>query len=66
MESVRAIEASLGTAEFSALFSLSFSTENLNAIQSVEMIVSGLVGCGWGYEQIKEFILAENLKLLVA
>lgn len=43
-----------------------FSTEDLNAIQSVEMIVSGLVGCGWGYEQIKEFILAKNLKLSVA
>lgn len=43
-----------------------FSVEELNAIQSVEMIISGLVNCGWGYEQIKEFILSQNLKLLAA
>lgn len=43
-----------------------FSAEELAAVQSVEMIVSGLVGCGWGYEQIKEFILNKNLKLLAA
>lgn len=43
-----------------------FSSEELYAVQSVEMIVSGLISCGWGYEQIKEFILAKNLKLSVA
>lgn len=43
-----------------------FSVEELNAVQSVEMIVSGLVNCGWGYEQIKDFVLNQNLKLLAA
>lgn len=43
-----------------------FSAEELSAIQSVEMIVSGLVNCGWGYDQIKDFILHQNLKLLAA
>lgn len=43
-----------------------FSAEELNAVQSVEMIVSGLVSCGWGYDQIKDFILNQNLKLLAA
>ena len=43
-----------------------FSTEELSAVQSVEMIVSGLVNCGWGYEQIKTFVLSQDLKLLAA
>ena len=30
------------------------------------MIVSGLVNCGWGYEQIKEFVMNQNLKMLAA
>ena len=43
-----------------------FSEEELKAVQSVEMIVSGLVNCGWGYDQIKEFVLNQNLKMLAA
>lgn len=43
-----------------------FSAEELSAVQSVEMIVSGLVSCGWGYDQIKEFVLNQNLRLLAA
>lgn len=43
-----------------------FSEEELRAVQSVEMIVSGLVNCGWGYDQIKEFVLNQNLKMLAA
>lgn len=43
-----------------------FSAEELAVVQQVEMLVSGLIGCGWGYEQIKEFILNQNLKLLAA
>ena len=43
-----------------------FSEEELKAVQSVEMIVSGLVNCGWGYEQIKEFVMNQNLKMLAA
>lgn len=33
-----------------------FTSEELKAIQSKEMLVSSLIDCGWGYEQIKEFI----------
>ena len=43
-----------------------FSTEELMAVQSVEMVVSGLIDFGWGYEQIKDFILKQDLKLLAA
>lgn len=43
-----------------------FSEEERKAVQSVEMIVSGLVNCGWGYEQIKEFVMNQNLKMLAA
>lgn len=43
-----------------------FSKEELHAVQSVEMIVSGLVSCGWGYEQIREFITNQDLKRLAA
>lgn len=34
----------------------SFSAEDLKAVQSMECLVSGLVDCGWGYDQIKQFI----------
>ena len=43
-----------------------FSAEELKAVQSVEMVVSGLVDFGWGYDQIKEFVLKQDLKLLAA
>lgn len=33
-----------------------FSTEELRAVQSMECLVSGLIDCGWGYDQIKSFI----------
>lgn len=33
-----------------------FSAEELKAVQSKEMLVSGLIDCGWGYDQIKEFV----------
>lgn len=39
-----------------------FSMEELQAIQSMECLVSGLVDCGWGYEQVKEFIHANNTR----
>ena len=38
-----------------------FSQDELQMVQSKEMLVSGLIGCGWGYEQIKNFILQNNL-----
>lgn len=34
--------------------------EQLRAVQSMECLVSGLVDCGWGYDQIKEFIQKNN------
>lgn len=39
-----------------------FSAEELKAIQSMECMISGLVDCGWGYDQIKEFIAENNVK----
>ncbi len=44
----------------------SLSTEELAKVKSVEMVVSGLVDCGWGYNDIKNFILNTNRKLLIA
>ena len=39
-----------------------FSAEELSMVQSMERMISGLVDCGWGYEQIKTFILENNVK----
>ncbi|HHV09961.1 MAG TPA: Rha family transcriptional regulator [Clostridiales bacterium] len=38
------------------------SANELKAIQSMENMVSGLVDCGWGYDQIKAFIEQTNTK----
>ena len=38
------------------------SENELKAIQSMESMVSGLVDCGWGYDQIKTFIECTNTK----
>lgn len=43
-----------------------FTQEELSAIQSMECLVSGLVACGWEYEQIKHFIEQNNMKKLTA
>lgn len=43
-----------------------FSEEELKAVQSVEMCISSLIGFGWGYDEIKEFILTQHLKKLSA
>lgn len=37
-----------------------FTQEELRAVQSMERLVSGLVDCGWEYQQIKEFIHTNN------
>lgn len=42
------------------------SEEELRAIQSMECLVSGLVDCGWGYGQIKEFIQQNNTLRIAA
>lgn len=41
-----------------------FGQEELKAVQSKEMLVSGLIDCGWGYDQIKSFILEHNVKMI--
>lgn len=37
-----------------------FTPEELRAVQSMECLVSGLLDCGWGYDQIKKFISENN------
>ena len=41
-----------------------FTSEELRAVESKEMLVSSLIDCGWGYSQIKEFI--ETNTVLIA
>lgn len=43
-----------------------FSKEDLANVQAMECLVSGLVACGWGYEQIKNFIAQTNICRLTA
>lgn len=39
-----------------------FTKEELQAIGSKEMLVSSLIDCGWGYEQIKNFVQENIIK----
>lgn len=41
------------------------TSEQLKEVESMEMLVSSLINCGWGYEQIKQFI-QENTLLKIA
>ena len=41
-----------------------FDADDLKKIQSKEMLVSGLIDCGWGYGEIKEFIKTESKKMI--
>ena len=41
-----------------------FTGEDLAKFQSMEMLVSSLINCGWGYVQIKEFIQKETIKMI--
>lgn len=41
-----------------------FNGEDLSKVQSLEMLVSSLINCGWGYEQIKDFIQKETIKMI--
>lgn len=43
-----------------------FSAEELSKVQSVEMIVGGLMNCVWGYDEIKGFIVSTKNKLIPA
>lgn len=38
-----------------------FTGEALSCVQSMEMLVSSLIGCGWGYAEIKAFVI-DNCK----
>lgn len=40
--------------------------EELAKVKSVEMVVSGLVDCGWGYDEIKDFVANGTRKLIAA
>lgn len=42
------------------------SQEELRAVQSMECLVSGLVDCGWEYEQVKDFIQKNNARRQLA
>lgn len=39
-----------------------FTGTDLEKVQSMEMLVSSLINCGWGYEQIKSFISENSMK----
>lgn len=43
-----------------------FSEEELKAVQNVEMCISSLVGFGWGYDEIRNFVMKQNIMRLVA
>lgn len=43
-----------------------FSEEELKAVQSAEMLVSGLISYGWGYDQIKDFVMQNVPKQIAA
>jgi len=41
-----------------------FTGNDLEKVQSAEMLVSSLINCGWGYEQIKSFISENSMKMI--
>lgn len=43
-----------------------FTAEELRTVQSMERLVSGLVDCGWEYDQVKSFIEQNNMRRLAA
>lgn len=43
-----------------------FSEEDLRKIQNAEMLVSSLIGYGWGYGEIKEFVMNKSLNRICA
>ena len=38
--------------------------EELKSVQSKEMLVSGLIDCGWGYSQIRDFLKEQAVNVL--
>lgn len=43
-----------------------FTQEELRAVQAMECLVSGLVDCGWEYDQVKAFIQQNNAQRYLA
>lgn len=43
-----------------------FSDEELRQVQNAEMLVSSLMGYGWGYDEIKSFILDKSMNKIEA
>ena len=43
-----------------------FSEEDLKKVQNAEMLVSSLIGYGWGYNEIKNFITEQSRKFIAA
>lgn len=41
-----------------------FSEEELKQIQNAEMLVSSLMGYGWGYDEIKDFVISKANKMI--
>lgn len=42
------------------------SAEDLKKVQDAEMLVSSLIAYGWGYDEIKNFIMEQTKRLLAA
>lgn len=42
-----------------------FTSDELEAVQAMERLVSGLVDCGWDYDAVKEFIFKNNTQKLL-
>jgi Rha family phage regulatory protein len=40
------------------------TADELKQIEAMEMLVSSLISCGWGYDQIKDFIQVNSVKML--
>lgn len=38
--------------------------EELKSVQSKEMLVSGLIDCGWGYSQIRDFLKGQSQSMI--
>ena len=36
----------------------------LESVQNAEMLVSSLINCGWGYQQIKDFVQQQVIKMM--
>lgn len=41
-----------------------FTGEDLANVQSMEMLISSLINCGWGYVEIKEFVQEQSKKMI--